>query len=295
MVKLLSISNSDLLRVLTKLVAALGLFFLLNLLLFMPLNYMYFNSYGGNSGAQINNVLRQKSDIFIFGASRAAHHFDPDLISKATGMSVFNAGDDGKNSAYQLGLLKMLIKKHKPKLIIYEVGDLKGLDGGTVDLFPYYFQDTDIRSILRRRDKWIPFKMMFPLYAYNQKFFSITKGYISHTETIKTGFRPIEGIILPAEVSRAKSDFQAEIKQRDTTRPDDFLVDCFTLFVSECSSQMIGLIFVYSPSFIPSNPIGEDVINDLSASEEINWYNFGVSSKYNWNNHLFKDASHLNR
>lgn len=65
-------------------------------------------------------------------------------------------------------------------------------------------------------------------------------------------------------------------------------------FVSECSTQKIGLIFVYSPSYKPSNPIGEDVINHLGTSAGIKWYNFGVNSKYNWNNQLFKDASHLN-
>ena len=98
---------------------------------------IWHKSYGGNSGAQINHIIRTKYDAYIFGASRASHHYDPSIIEDKLGLSCFNAGDDGKNATYQLGILQMLLKKHTPKLIVYEIGDLTpSLDGGTVDLYP---------------------------------------------------------------------------------------------------------------------------------------------------------------
>lgn len=287
-------SSSEAGKVLSKLVLALALFFALNIIVYIPLNHMYFNTYGGNSGAQINNVLRQKSDVFIFGASRASHHYNTDMISKQTGLTVFNAGDDGKNSAYQLGLLKMLVKRHKPKLIIYEVGDIYGHDGGTVDLFPYYFHDSDVRSVLIRRDTWITFKMMFPLYIYNQKILSLIKSNLSLTNASQTGYKPITGVIVPEEVARAKSEFLNEFHQRSIAYPDDLLAEYFARFIMECRAQGIGIILVFSPSFMPTNPIGEPVIRDIASRTELHLYDFGINSKYNWNMNLFKDAAHLN-
>lgn len=292
--KLSSTFSSDPLRIVAKTVIALGAFLVLNIILYIPLNFMYFHSYGGNSGAQINNILRQNSDVFIFGASRASHHYNTDLFSNLTGVSTFNAGDDGKNSVYQLGLLKMLLKNHKPKLIIYEIGDLSGHDGGNVDLFPYYYRDSDIRSLLQKRDAWISTKMIFPLYAYNRKLFNIAKGYMLCIKPSLTGYRPIKGNILPSEEKKIKSDFIPEFQRRALSLPDDVCLSSFMEFISECSRQRIALIFVYSPSYMPANPLGEPIIDRLAASNNIKLYDFGINAKYNWNNRLFKDSSHLN-
>ncbi len=136
-----SIFNSEVYKVLIRLLLALAVLWLLSTGLYLLLNHMYFRSVGGDSGAQINYLLTQKHDVIIFGSSRASHHYNPEPISEATGLSVFNAADDGKNAVYQLGLLNLLLKKHVPKVIIYEIGDISSdFNGGTHDLFPYYYR-----------------------------------------------------------------------------------------------------------------------------------------------------------
>jgi len=277
-------------------VLALALFFGLNLLIYQLLDHMYFQSFGGNSGAQINHVLRQTSDIFIFGASRASHHYDPLTIEKATGMSVFNAGDDGKNAVYQLGLLKMLLKKHTPQAIIYEVGDVGyGLAGGTVDLYPYYHHDPEVRQLLRGNEDLASLKFLVPLYSYNRKIFNVSKGYLLKTKPRANGFRPIDGSMHPAEAKRISEGFNASITETPFPSADPYALDCFRDFAATCSDLGIALFFVYSPVYAPSELWFEHYVQRLAIEHQIRYISYAEDKVFNWSDSLFKDGGHLNR
>ena len=144
------ISSSEVLRFLTKFISFLLVFWLISYLLFIPINKIYFNTC-----TTIYSVLHSKEDIYIFGSSRANHHYNPNILSKNLGLSCYNAGSDGKNATYQLGLLKMLLKNHKPKVIIYEVGDFAhSFDNNSIIyLYPYYFSDPEIKYMIKENDK----------------------------------------------------------------------------------------------------------------------------------------------
>lgn len=287
----LSISNSELFRLVGKLLLAIGLVWALSLAVFYILDYMYFSSYGGNSGAQINYVVRTKYDSYIFGASRAAHHYDPAKISKVMGVSCYNAGDDGKNATYQLGLLNLLLKNHIPKYIIYELGDLIPLlDGGTVDLYPYYYRNRDVNEILDRRDEWSEVKFLQPLFPYNRKIFNITKGFILSAKPYETGFRPLTGTMHPAEQQRL-------MEQNRITTPDavdSLALSDFIRFIQVCRKHNVSLILSYSPTFIPSKPTGLETLESLSKKYQLPILLYGEDPIFNNNPLLFKDAGHLN-
>lgn len=286
------ISNSNKRFIFIKFFAFLFLTWLVSTAIYYGLNYMYMSSYGGNSGAQINHVIRTRYDAYIFGASRASHHYDTEILEDILGMSFFNAGDDGKNATYQLGLLKMLIVKHTPKLIIYEIGDLtSSLDGGTVDLYPYYYSNSDIRDILIKRDRWAKLKFLFPLYAYNRKLFSVSKGFLKASPPFTTGFRPIQGEMHPGELQRISESSRNPI---NTELLDPQATASFRSFVSICKENEIQLVFSFSPSFVPRSPIGMDMIQVIARDESIPIFHYGESPVFCYNPKLFKDAGHLN-
>jgi hypothetical protein len=287
------ISSSEAMRLAGRLLFALGLFWLLNVIIFLPLNYMYFHSYSGNSGAQINNILRSKADIYILGHSKASHHYDSRLLSAATGLSVFNAGADGKNAVYQNGLLKMLLKRHKPKAIIYEAGDLiTEFEGGTVDLFPYFYQDKEIRHLLELRDKWAVLKFLFPLYAYNNKIILIINGFLKKTPPPESGYEPLDGTLPPRELKRL---YDLSKQQKKPLPLDSYALKCLTETISLCHDNRIKVIFVYSPTYLPTDPDGQQHYIKLSEQFSIPYLSYGKNDKYNWNKDWFRDAVHLNR
>jgi hypothetical protein len=286
------IFNSSIKKVALKAIAFLALSWIISSSFYYGLNYMYMKSYGGNSGAQINHIIRTKYDAYIFGASRASHHYDPSIIEDKLGLSCFNAGDDGKNATYQLGILQMLLKKHTPKLIVYEIGDLTpSLDGGTVDLYPYYYRNEDIKNILETRDKWAVVKFVFPLYAYNRKFLTISKGFFKSSQPYETGFRPLVGEMHQGEIIRISESLRQSSSIKDV---DPYAVASLRSFVHECRERGIDLIFSYSPSYVPSEPTGMDVVRLIAMDSDIPLVLNGENNQFNLNPKLFKDAGHLN-
>ncbi|HHY20805.1 MAG TPA: hypothetical protein GX525_02760 [Bacilli bacterium] len=286
-------SSSNVAKVIKKLILFVVLFWVVSSCIYLIINYMYFSSFGGNSGAQINHVIRSKYDAYIFGASRASHHYDPTYISQHLGLSCFNAGDDGKNAVYQYGLLQLLLKNHVPKLIIYEIGDItKNLDAGTVDLYPYYYKNSFIRQLLNERDKLAIIKFLLPLYSYNNKVFSVGKGFVLSTSPFETGFRPIDGKMHSGEVKKIE---KTETVGNSKTPVDHIALKSFKNFIKTCNENNIKLLFCFSPSYTPRQPAGLDLIQGLAAEIDAPVYNYGEHELFSYNPELFKDAGHLNR
>lgn len=291
----LFISNSEIGRFTRKILLFLSMLWVLSTAVYAAINYIYFHSYGGTSGAHINQIIRSDYDAYIFGASRAVHHYDTAILSKSLGLRCFNAGDDGKNANYQLGLLKMLIKKHRPKLIIYEIGDLSAaFDAGTGELYPYYYRDQDIRRILRERDPWVGVKFQFPLYAYNRRLFPVIKAYLDTSPPSKTGFQPLEGVMLPAEVEKYKT----QVKQKSESLPVDSqnskVKKNFREFAAICKREDIMLVFCYSPIYMSQKPGDFSYIKSIATKTGVPLLLYGENRDYNYHPELFKDAWHLN-
>jgi hypothetical protein len=291
MAKHLSILNSDILKVCLNLSLFLIIFFLINTGLSIILDHIYFSSQGGNSGAQINYVLKQRSPILIFGASRAMHHYIPQIIEAETGFKTFNAGDDGKNASYQLGLLEMLLTRYKPKLIIYDVGDYTAsLDGGTVDLYPYYYQYPQVEDILDKRDEYAPYKFKFHLYAYNQKIFSIILGYIRKSKPNITGYHPLSGSIRPEEIKV----YQENLGTVAEPQIDSVAFHNFSRFIELCKENHIQLVMVYSPRMFQQNFKYLSYVDTLANRYHVPYLNYTGDAHFLNHRELFQDIEHLN-
>ena len=281
------ISSSEVLRFLIKFILFLLVFWLISYLLFIPINKIYFNTC-----TTIYSVLHSKGDIYIFGSSRASHHYNSNILSKNLGLSCYNAGSDGKNATYQLGLLKMLLKNHKPKVIIYEVGDFThSFDNNSIIyLYPYYFRDPEIKYMIKEDDKFASLKFMFPLYAYNGQLLSILKKrYLSPFNAIN-GFQPLSGTIHPYLIEKLKhTNLENNVEQID-----ELAYNNFCEFVRLCKKYDIKIIFCYSPTFVPSVPEEFDLISKLAKDENIQFLIYSNNPIFNWNTKYFRDNGHLN-
>lgn len=286
--------NSDVFKVVAKLILWLMAVYLLNVIFYLAISNFYLRLLGGVSGAKISKDICHKEDLFIFGASRGSHHYSPGTISKHTGLTVYNAADDGKSPTYQLGLLTLLLKQHKPRVIIYEVGDLiRSLDRGDVSLFPYYYSDKDVRALLNKRDPFSPIKFVFRTYAYNQRMFVGLKEILKPNKPKGDGYSPLYGQVGQGEEIQNREGLK-EPDDFSKNRVSPFMIENFQRFVSVCESNQIMLIFTLSPILTGCWPSEEAVVRSVALEKGIPFLDYSSDARFKGNRRLFKDGIHLN-
>jgi hypothetical protein len=291
MAKLSSILNSSLAKILKKLFLFSLLFFVINLGLSYTLSKAYFASMAGNSGAQINYFLSQRNPVVIFGASRAQFHYIPQIIQEKIGLKTYNAGCDGMNSTYQLGLLEMLLNQYKPKLIIYEAGDyLTYLKNGITALTPYYYQYDQVKEILNQQDKYAPYKFKLHLYAYNQKVFTIFASYLQKSRPNVSGYKAMHGSILQEEINFKQ--YEAANSVEPELDPSAF--QDFKRFIELCKKNNIPLILVNSPRFFDEHFKYTNLVDTLVTQYDIKFFDYANNPNYVHHRELFYDGNHLN-
>lgn len=61
-----------------------------------------------------------RTSVIIIGSSRALHHYVPSIITDSTGLSCYNCGIEAGNIYLDYALLRTVLQRYKPHVIIYE-------------------------------------------------------------------------------------------------------------------------------------------------------------------------------
>ena len=152
----------------------------------------------GGETARSNYICNQTSeDILIFGSSRAAHHYNSQIIEDSTNLSCFNCGQMGNGIILNYGRLLMLTERYHPKMIIYDV--TTGYDMIVSEdnhkylgwLSPYYDR-TGIKEIFQSVDKNSKYKMISRLFRHNSRFIrTIVDYYYPIQDSDIKGYQPM--------------------------------------------------------------------------------------------------------
>lgn len=110
------------------------------------------------------------TDIIVLGSSRAALHYDPDVLKDLTGLSAFNLGRIGSRSEVYSGILGQYLHHNRPPRLIILNADYNSCDSST-DLydpvqFTPYLNDQALFDALRKRHPRIWLMRYLPLYGY---------------------------------------------------------------------------------------------------------------------------------
>lgn len=282
--------SSNMMKPLTKLFLFVLLMWILNHILAVPIRKTYFGSNGGNSGAQINYALRDKSDVLIIGSSRAAHHYNSESIANITGLRVYNAGKEGVNSSYQYGLMSMYLRDNTPKLIVYDVCDFgPNLDSGTTNLFPYYYRDREVRSIIRDRDSYADLKFQFPVYAFNGKIIDLIYDKLMKKDMPNMwGFEPRNKKINTRDLDLLASQV------RKFQGVDMLAAKHFEENIVMIREKKVPIIFVLSPTLLDETLSGLEIVQRVADEHGIEFYDYRVIKTYHQRFDYFYDALHLN-
>jgi len=256
------------------------------------IDYIRKHAKGGQTH-KIETVARGvKHDILIMGSSRACHHYDPRVISCATGMSTFNSGQDGNGIILMYGLLSMNLEHNTPKIIIYDVTpeyDIQVYDDDSnlryLALLKPFYHHPEIHDLIRDVSPKESVKLLSNLYRYNSNWLTIVNDYFKGQEDPFQGYKPVYNRLSSLSQNQIEESERIidPIKQR-------FLQSMIRLV----KERGIKLFFVFSPKAGHWDSSVFSPIETLCQAEGIPYFNYYFDEDLSTRPELFNDMYHLN-
>ena len=185
-----------------KLSAFFAVVILLDVVIGNLLKRFYLNQRSGYDFSTAYAIKKTKADMVIFGSSRAVNLFNPKIFEKETKMTCYNAGRIGEPIFYHYAVLKSILKRYKPKIILlsFDAGNFSikqdAYDKLAV-LLPYYHNHPEIRPVVNLKGPHEKVKLFSNIYPYNSLLLSMITGnsaYGKRKYNDSSGFFPIKKI-----------------------------------------------------------------------------------------------------
>lgn len=228
-------------------------------------------------------------DILVFGSSRAYRHYDTRIITDSLGLSCYNCGKSGQGFIYNYALLRVLMEKYTPNLIIYDFYPTADLAYGDntryiTDLRPYR-KEKGVMDIIVDVDPSEKYKTISSMYCYN---------YICN-EIILNYFRPNSGEKSINGFVSTKKIFNPQ-KTKTIVPPRDS-VDSLKLKYAEKFIQLAKntkFVIVISPYWDFHDFEYVRKAKELADKYSVPFYDFSSNKDFAHNNEYFFDTIHMN-
>src|SRR5205809_1548167 len=190
-------------RLFKKLCILLLLLFVFDRIIGTLIENAYKNAPQGDIKTFAHSITNPSEDIYIYGSSRAVHGYDTRVFADSLGLSCFNSGRENSNILYHSAILKEMLKKHTPEIVVLDVSarelTWRSAENSKIVLasmiLPYVRRDTSFKNIARQ---------LFPdelrkaevskIYAYNSLILPLVIGNRKiKKETDLKGYVPIHG------------------------------------------------------------------------------------------------------
>lgn len=272
--------------------------FILDFVIGRTLRHFYFREIVGFQYCTTYAMDSTKADILVFGGSRAKYQYVPEFFEDSLKMSFYNTGGEGPAVFYQLAILKSVLKRYTPKVIILDFkGSMeKGGEEGDdcyyrlFQMLPYYEEHKEIRQIIELKDPYEKAKLLSQIYPFNSQIFQIAINNLKNNKGRNIddkGFFAIEG------EWKSKIDTLRNIKPYalDTNK-----LNALRGFLSIAKQSGAKVFVVYSPVFIKFNDGLQEisVCMNICSSENIPFWNLSQDSVFLNSGHLFREPWHLN-
>ncbi len=256
-------------------------------------------SYVRVSHDDISLARRAHADAYIFGDSRAKHHYHPGILKKHCGLTFFNAGAEGQGILYLRGLSNLLEQIDQPKLYVVNLNlnDLMDKDFRYVRLAalrPYMAESSAIQDMLLtygwreylRMPGYAPHVMdgiewgshlkntwklhwkklvrlaLFKTFCYNGQLPTL----LPETDSAIAGFVPLGGNL-------GSQPIEAEWQMRSEL--DLYTVKQLIDFVKQARQKNIAVVFCIGPSYREQRQdpgLRPDESFHLAALRECAWF-----------------------
>ena len=259
------------------------------------LNYFYFKQESGLQYRTTYSMEKTKADLLVFGSSRANHHYQPEVFEEELKISYYNVGRDGNFIFYHYAVLKSVLKRYKPKVIVLdfvekEFEKKQESYDRLSSLLPYYNSHPEIREIVEIKSPFEKIKLISNIYPYNSALLTIAVG---NTKANKKRKQDNKGYI---SLTNTFKEFNTPNKKITSNELDTVKVNCFRSFLNDCISSGIKTIVVCSPYYNYSTQEDKSVLlaKEISVKKNISFYDFSKDTSFAEHAFLFADRIHLN-
>ena len=276
-----------------KLGGFLLLAFLLDVVLGGLFKKYYFKQKSGWEYRTKYSIENTQADILIFGASRAQQQYNPDFFEERMLQSCYNVGRDGEPIFYYYAVLKSVLKRYSPKIIILDIENRifkesqSSYDKLSI-LLPFYKDHPEIRSIIEMRSRYEKYKLQSKVYPYNSLLFKIVLGNIN-----KNKKDDIKGYV-PLNKSWNEPIRTVDLSfkyQLDTNK-----INFYKAFINDCKKAQVKLYIVCSPYFLRLTGSDTSVClaKQIARDKNIDFLDFSRDEAFLQDSKLFDDTVHVN-
>lgn len=282
-------------KIIYNLLIVIALVYILDLGIGKLLQYFYFQQSSGFQYRTSFAIEKTKADILVFGSSRANHHYSPTVFEKRYNYSYYNVGRDGVPIFYHYALLKTVLNRYRPKLVILDFSrgefDKNQYSYDRLSaLLPYYSKHPEIRNIIKLRSPYENLKLISNIYPYNSSILSIAIGNLEFNKRRwedNKGYVPLSKA-MEGTVSKDTAEWTKEL--------DSLKVNIYESFIRDCVKSNIKLFIICSPYYIKFAKNDESIVigKNIAKQYGIEFLDFSNSTTFSNKPHLFADKDHLN-
>ncbi len=259
------------------------------------LDYLHSRMKGGERARAYYAINKSKADVYIFGSSRALYHYNPQILKDSLGMSVYNAGRSAQTVLYHLPVLKMIIKRQTPKLVILDINENEFVKDQTKydlvnSLLPYYTKEESVRKMIDLVKPGYRYFSWSKVLPYNSSVLSI----LTRNLKPETGVKDINGYIY---VKGHRMTSTAIIDNCNNVEEfDPAIIEAFREFVQTCKENNIQLRIFISPRFANFRCERTDLkeVDEQLKLQGLTYTSFVNNPKYISNESYMYDVAHLN-
>jgi hypothetical protein len=255
------------------------------------LDYFYQHPKSGIVFQEDYIINKTSQEVLIFGSSRAAFHYIPDIISKETSLSTYNVGREGTGIYFHYAILLATLERYNPKVVVLDLDFRdyynRGGNFGTdvfKELLPYYGKVNPVFDSLVTPEWYDPLFAQSSLYKYNKKFFNIVSGTIEKGKNNHSGYRPLIG----------NWDKVSRLDDTEELIVDNRLAQSIRAFIQKAKNNGIKVIIVLSPSFREMPIEFASYVESIPSIYKVDVLNHYNDSTFLGNYDLFHDEEHLN-
>lgn len=255
-------------------------------------SYLLSHAKGGKNGNDYYICMQSTEQAYVFGSSRALHHYVPSVLSDTLGISFHNCGIEGTGIITAYGRWKMIGKRHKPELIIY---DVNSYDYSVSDNIRYcaflkqYASIPEVKDVIVSVSRKEQIKLRSGLYRYNSMFPQLVKDYLFEDSALadRHGYEPLTGV-MSADAMISEGGSEVEV--------DSLKIRFLESLIHETKEMGVRMVAVYSPYYhsVPESEDDKGLLKEIFEREQIPYFDFRCDDRFSSHPELFEDRFHLN-
>lgn len=271
-------------KFLFKLSLFLILFFLIDLILGHIYEPLYFKVKSGTIFNTVYGIQDSHEEILIVGASEVKHSIISKQIEDSLGLTCYNLGFDGNNIYYQFAMLREILDRYTPSIVVISTTITAEDESTITSLFPFHKKYKRIRETIFEIAPVEKYKLISNAYAYNSVILDIIQGHTS-PEPQTNGYKPLYS----EKYNIAPETREFSIHSSPRT------LEYFDKFLKLAVSSGCKVVVVNTPRcWYNSAHDHPSKIKELISHNQVLFLDYENDTSFLYHNDIFYDGVHLN-